>query len=116
MVTRRGVSRLGCLVWALLFVGVMYFGVNIGHAYYRYYQFEDAMDQEVRFRSDFPAEKLESNLRAAADSIGLPADAGNVKVTKENGRITIESQYDEIVELPGFNRTFHFEPRAVGSY
>lgn len=116
MVTRRGAAKLGCLMFLLVFVAVMYFGVNIGEVYYRYYQYEDAMDQEVRFRADYPPEKLKANLRAAADSLGLPEDAGLVSITKENGHITIESHYEETVELPGFRRDIHFEPRAVGSY
>lgn len=116
MVTRRGATKLGCLVFLLLFTAVMYFGVNVGEVYYRYYQYKDAMDQEIRFRSDYPNEKLRSNLRAVVDSLGLPEEAGIITITRDNGRITIESHYDETVDLPGFKRDIHFEPRAAGTY
>lgn len=116
MVSRHGATKLGCLVFLLLFSGVMYFGVNAGETYYRYLQYKDAMQQEVRFRSFLPNDKIKANLRAAADSLGLPEDAGLVTITRAGGQITIESHYEEIIDLPGFKKEVHFEPRAVGNY
>lgn len=116
MVNRRGAGKLGCLVFLLLVVAVMYFGVNIGEVYYRYYQYKEAMDQEIRFRSELADATLKRNLAAIADSLGLPEDAGIVTITRDAGRITIESHYDETVDLPGFKHEFHLEPRAAGTY
>lgn len=116
MVSRRGATKLGCLVFLLLFSAVMYFGVNAGEKYYQYLQFKDAMQQEIRFRSFLPNDKIKANLRSAADSLGLPEDAGLVTITRNGGQITIESHYEEIIDLPGFKREIHFEPRAVGTH
>ena len=116
MVTRRGAAKLGCLLFLLVFAAAMYFGVNIGEVYYRYYKYKDAMQQEIRFRSELADATLKRNLRAVADSLGLPEDAGLVTITRDHGQIVIESHYEELVDLPGFKREFHFEPRAVGAY
>ena len=116
MVIRRGATKLGCLVFLLLFSAALYFGVNIGEVYYRFYQYKDAMQQEIRFRSELADATLKRNLRAIADSLGLPDDAGVITITRDNGQITIESHYEELVDLPGFKREIHFEPRAVGAY
>ena len=54
---RRGMSSLGCLVLLLLVAAAGYFGVNIGEHYFRFYQFQDDMRQEVKFaahNSDAP--------------------------------------------------------------
>lgn len=116
MVTRRGAVKLGCLLFLLLFTAVLYFGVNVGEVYYRYYQFKDAMQQEIRFRSELADHTIKRNLQAVADSLGLPEDAGYVTIRRDRGRITIESHYEETVDLPGFKRDIHFEPRAQGTY
>ena len=43
MVSRRGASSLGCLFSLLLFVGALYYGVNIGELFFRYYRLLDEM-------------------------------------------------------------------------
>ena len=116
MVMRRGATKMGCLLFLLLFSAVMYFGVNAGEKYYKYLQFKDAMSQEIRFRSWQPNDKIKENLRAAADSLGLPEDAGLVTITREGGTMTIESHYEEIIDLPWYKKEVHFEPRAMGTY
>lgn len=115
MVTaRRGAGKLGCLFSLLIVVTVVYFAVNIGEVYWRYYQFEDAMQQEVRFAGTRTDEVIVRHLRAKADSLGLPEDAGRVRVRRSQRAISISSEYSEHVELPLFVREFRFEPRADG--
>jgi hypothetical protein len=114
----RGRASLGCLLALLLLTAGLYFGVNIGEVYWRYYRFKDAMAQEVRFaelRSD-PA--IARRLASAADSLGLPVAAHQVTVQRDPASryISIGATYAEQVELPGFVRTFHFAPRAEGKY
>ena len=46
---RWAMSSLGCLVLLLLVAAAGYFGVNIGEHYFRFYQFQDSMRQEVKF-------------------------------------------------------------------
>jgi hypothetical protein len=103
-------------VFLLLISAVLYFGVNIGEVYYRYFQYKELMAQEIRFRSDLADATIKRNLQAIADSLGLPEDAGAVVITRDRGRIEIESHYEETVDLPGFKRDIHFEPKASGTY
>ena len=116
MVNRRGASKIGCLFVLLLVSAVLYFGVNSFEKYYLYLQYKDAMQQEIRFRSFLPDARIRANLRAIADSLGLPEDAGVVSISRSNGQITIEAHYEELLELPGYKKEVHFEPRAVGNY
>jgi hypothetical protein len=113
---RRGATKLGCLVQMLVLVAVGYFGMNAGEAYWRYLKYRDAMRAEVQFRAGQPIPQIRARLTRIADSLGLPEDAGIVLVKKERGIITIEAHYEETIELPGFRRELHFEPRARGSY
>jgi hypothetical protein len=113
---RAGAARFGCLFTLLIVAAVMYFGVNAGEVYWRYLQYKEAMDQEVRFRSFLPNARIRENLANIADSLGLPEDAGVVTVTRERGRVTVEAHYEDVIELPGYRKEIHFEPRASSGY
>ena len=117
MVTsRRGTSRLGCLVGVLLLVTVAYFGFNIGEVYVRFFRLKDAMAQEARFAHNRDDNTIRLHLAAVADSLGLPNEAGRVIVTRDAARIIIKTRYTEHVELPLFVREFHFEPQVVRTF
>ncbi len=116
MVTSRGGrSTLGCLVLLLLVVAAGYFGVNIGEVYLRHYEFRDAARQEVRFARMRTDAEIRARLSAKADSLGLPAEAGRVGIYRTAGRITLTSEYSELVELPLFVREFDFSIREEGA-
>src|SRR5439155_11905470 len=45
---RRGASSTGCLVSLLILVAVLYYGVNIGEVYFRYYRLLDEMQTQAQ--------------------------------------------------------------------
>lgn len=111
---RRGATKLGCLLSLLLLVAAMYFVVNVGEVYLRYYRYRDAMHQQGRFGRQNTDEAIRRHLRSLADSLGLPEDAGRLSILRGGNRISISSRYDEVVEFPGFVRTLHFAPSYHG--
>lgn len=117
MVTaRRGAIKLGCLLNLLIISAVLYFGVNAGEKYMAYLRYKDAMAHELRFRAKLPDHQLRNRFKTIADSLGLPADAGIVTITRKAGQITVESHYEEMIDLPLYKKEVHFEPRATGTY
>ncbi len=115
MVTgRRGASKLGCLFSLLVLVTFGYFAFNIGEVYFRYYAYQDAIEQEVRFAGTRTDDAIRRRLVAAADSLGLPEAAGQVQLRRSANRISISADYTEHVELPLFVRPFRFRPSAEG--
>lgn len=114
---RRGTSALGCLFSLLIAVAVVYFGANVGRVYWRYYEFQDDIRQEVRYASTRTNDQIAAHLRASADSLGLPGDAGRqIAIRRTQHTITVESDYYETVEFPLFAREIHFNPRAEGAF
>jgi hypothetical protein len=111
---RRGASKIGCLFSLLIAVAVVYFGINVGRVYWRFYQYRDDMRQEVRFASQRTNDQILAHLRASADSLGLPEAAGKITIRRTERLISIESDYYELVELPLYVREVHFNPRAEG--
>ena len=117
MVTsRRGRSSLGCLLTMLVLAATVYFGVNIGEVYFRFYQYQDAMRQEVRFAAHNSDQIILRHLREQADSLGLPEAAGLVTLQRDGRHIELESEYYEHVELPLTVREVHFNPHAEGIF
>ena len=109
---RRGRTNFGCLFSILLLVTAVYFGVNVGEPYVRYYRFGDGLKQEARFSSQFTDEQIQTRLAALADSLRLPEAAGKVSVRRESNRISLSSSYYERVEMPLIVRDILFSPQV----
>jgi hypothetical protein len=114
VVNRRGGSRLGCLIPLLIIAVAAYFAVDFGEAYFRYYQFKDAMGQEARFATTKTDDQITSRLAALADSLQLPPGAELIMIQRTTATITISSDYDEVIKLPlKKEQVLHFHPMAV---
>lgn len=110
--SRSGKSSYGCLVFILLIGATLYFGFNIGNAYFRAYQFQDAMTQESRFAAHNPNEVIIAHLRAQADSLGLPDGAQKIQIRRKPNEIWIWCEYIETVPLPWKVQEIDFNPHA----
>ena len=113
---RRGTSTLGCLFALLLLSAAGYFAVNIGEVFFRFYQYKDAMRQEVRFAAHNSDAIILRHLRSQVDSLGLPESAGEVTLQRDGRHIEMESEYYEHIELPLYVREVHFNPHASGIF
>ena len=114
MVSRRGATPLGCLIPLLILAVGAYLAVDFGEAYFRFYQFKDAMGQEARFATDRTDAQITGHLSALADSLELPPGAELITITRGPTMITISSDYDEIIKLPlKKERIIHFHPLVV---
>jgi hypothetical protein len=101
----------------LLLVAIaLYVGVNIGEAYWRFYQFQDAMRQEVRFAKQISDDRIKLHLAAYADSLGLPEEATDITVNRGSSDISVSAEYTERLQFPLLVRQIRFTPRAQGPF
>jgi len=114
LVARPGRSALGCLFSLLIAAAVGYFGVNAGESYWRFYQFQDDMRQEVNFARQRTNEQIIARLRASADSLGLPDDAKIISIRRSENGIAVEASYDDRVEMPMYVKEIHYRAHAEG--
>jgi hypothetical protein len=115
MVTRRGASSSGCLLSLLIFVAVLYYGVNVGEVFFRYYRLLDEMQTQTRVAAALDDGTIRRRVQAAVEEIGLPEAAGTNLVIRRTAyprQIVIETRYSESVSLPFFNHSFSFNPKA----
>jgi hypothetical protein len=71
----RGASTTGCLVSLLIFVAVLYYGVNIGEVYFRYYRLLDEMKTQSRLAAALDNGTIQRRIQAAILDIGVPEEA-----------------------------------------
>ena len=114
--SRRGASSLGCLFVLLLVAATLYFGVGIGENYFRFYEYQDSMRQEVRFAAHNGDALILRHLRARADSLGLPEAAGEVSLQRDGRHIQLDSEYYVQLELPLYVKEVRFNPHAEGIF
>ena len=116
LASRRGASSSGCLLSLLIFVAVLYYGVNIGEVYFRYYRLLDEMQTETRLAAGLDDGTIRRRIQAAIEDIGLPDSAGGrqlqIRRTAQPREIVVETRYSEAVSLPFLTHSFNFHPRA----
>ena len=94
---------------------MLYYGVNIGEVYFRYYRLVDEMESQARLAAALDNGTIQRRIAAAMQEIGIP-DCGRREPPDHRARaspreITIETDYSETVELPFFDHTFMFHPK-----
>jgi hypothetical protein len=112
LVARPGRSALGCLFSLLIVVAVGYFAVNAGESYWRFYQFQDDMRQEANFAKERTNDQIITRLRASVDSLGLPEEAKRISIHRSENGISLESSYDDRVEMPMYVKEIHYRAHA----
>ena len=117
MVTiRAGITSLGCLLTLLILAAIGYFGIGVGEHYMQFYQYQDAMRQEVKFAAHNSDALILRHLRERADSLGLPESAGEVTLQRDGRHIEIESEYYVHLELPLYVKEVRFDAHAEGIF
>jgi hypothetical protein len=108
---RRGTSRLGCLVQLAILVALIYVGMNAVPDLLDYYRLRDAMKQEARFATRRSDVQIKDHLRSFADSVGLPAEAQEINVVRDENTIHIWAEYDQPLRLPfDIKKSVHLRP------
>jgi hypothetical protein len=112
--SRRGAGGLGCLFTLILFAGALYYGLNIGQVYLRYYRLLDGMRTQARLAPSLQDDVIYRRLNGQADSLFARRAKPEFRITRtsEPKRIIIESEYLDRVDLPLFKHTFVLRPRA----
>jgi hypothetical protein len=111
---RRGAGSLGCLLSLLLLVAALYYGINIGEVYWRYYQLVDEMQVNARLAPSINDDVIRRRLATKASDIFGPDHPIRFTINR-GGRVryfTIETQYRDSVSLPLFKHTFVLKPRV----
>ncbi len=110
----RGTSRLGCVIWLAFLVGIVYFGMYAAQDLLDYYRLRDAMSQEGRFANRRTDQQIKDRLRLFADSVGLPLEAQDINIVRDENTIRIWTEYDQPLRLPfDIQKAVHLKPSVT---
>lgn len=111
---RRGVSTLGCLFTLLIAAVVVYYAINIGKVYWRYYRLTDEMATSARFAQTRTDVEILRHLAGVARDLEMPPEAQKfvIRRTQVPPMVSIRTQYTVTIELPFHNRVLLLKPHA----
>ena len=111
----RGASTIGCLFTVLIFVAVLYYGIDIGRIYWNYYRLEDEMQTSARFASTRSDEQIIKYLIGVSQDLGLPPEAQrfSIRRSQQPPVVTIKTSYHVELELPFRRRTLVMRPEVA---
>jgi hypothetical protein len=102
------------VVSLVLFAAAVYYGIQFGQPWVRYYQLVDEMRVSARLAPTLSDGVIKRRLEAKADELGLPPESKKFTITRSGNprRIVISSEYSETVSVPLISHTFHYKPKA----
>ncbi len=98
---RNGKARLGALMVLLLVVVGVYYGLDWGQAYFRYWSLQEAMQSNASLATGLDDTTIRRRLLRKIDELGLPEEAKkNMRIRRHSrpNEIVITSSY--VIELP----------------
>jgi len=107
----RGGARFNFIVVMLLIALAVYSAYNYAPVLYKAYRFKDFMQETVNKAAYPPGQTTDwvtQQLRAGAKEYEVPADA-EIKVQKEEGRISAQVTWTEAVQLPAYVYEYNFD-------
>lgn len=117
----RGLSRLGILILLLLVVSTVFVGYQVFPFYYYYYELEGLMQSQADKASVFTDEEIRKNIMEKVEKLEIPIDdPEDLKINRFDGKIAIELEYQEVLELDYGEKTydlhvFNFHPHVEQS-
>ena len=89
------------LFFVLFTAAVVYVAAQFGAVYYRAFQFQDFVYQEVRFASSKrkPTEKVRASIADEAKNWDIPVMPRDIHITKRGPSFSVEIDYSLIVDL-----------------
>lgn len=112
---KRGAGRRGCLLVLLLSAVGMYYGVNIGGVYMKYYRMEAEMRSQARLAPSLNDPTIRRRLAAKAAELNLPEEADRqirIRRSRRPREITITTSWHDDIELPFYKITVTLSPQV----
>ena len=93
---------------------VLYYSVDVGRVFWKFYKLEDEMSQSARLAHSWTDEEIIKHLVGVARDLDLPAEAQRFRIKRVQvpPLVTIDTQYHVTLELPFHHRILLLKPHA----
>jgi hypothetical protein len=108
-------SRLGCLFTLLILATVVYYGVNVGAVYLRYYRLVDEMRTQAKVAPSIDDATIRRRVIRKIDALNIPAEARrelDIRRSLRPREIRIHTTYRDTLELPFYKYLVTLTPEA----
>jgi len=109
----EGKGSLGNIVFILVVLAAIYFGVKFIPVQIRAFTFKDAMIEEASFAAHRQDKKIRDNLMRAARENQIPLDKEKLLIERGPGRITVTADYTVVVDTIFFAYDWDFDEKIV---
>ncbi len=98
----------------MILVAVLYYGLDLGRAYWKYYKLKDEMETSARFAQTQNDEAIYKHLVSVAQDLDLPAEAQRFVIRRGDHppTVTIRTQYHVTLVLPFKHKTVLLKPEV----
>lgn len=108
-------GRIKALLAFIIVAGVGYVCYVMGPPYFSNYQFQDDLNQELKFmqnggKSD--DEIKDEIIKKAANNEGIVLSPEQIHITRVGKSMTVEVDYTVHVDIPGYSTDMEFHPTA----
>ena len=98
---RNGKARLGTLLVLLLVAAGIYYGLDWGRAYFRYWSLQEAMQSNAGLATGLDDTTIRRRLLRKIDELGLPEEAKkNLRIRRHSRPREIAITTSYVIELP----------------
>ena len=109
----EGKSPLGNIVFLLIVLALIYFGVKFIPVRVHAFSFMDAMNEEASFAAHRSDKVIRDNLLRFARENDLPITKEQLEIKREPGRMTVLADYTVVVDTIFFAYDWRFEEKVV---
>lgn len=107
-------GRIKALLILVLIAVVVYAVWTLVPVYLAKFQFEDELASIAKFSADHTEDQIKDEVMKKAKELGVPVLPDNVHVTKDSGKVTINTNYNVVIALPnGKQWILSFAPSSV---
>ena len=111
---QRGLGRLGCLVWLLVIVSVLYYGLPIGRVVFKDGILRAEMRTQARLAPSIDDATIRRRLLRKIEELQLPNESRRLTIrrTSRPREILIRTSYEVTFVLPFYSFPLTFRPEA----
>jgi len=101
-------GRLKALIGLLVLTACIVYGVQVAPLFFNNYQFQDDVNQLVKFAGDKSDDALRNEIMKKATEHSIPITLNDIQISKVNGTLSVSIEYDVTADLQVKQNTYHF--------
>jgi len=113
---QRGAGAIGCLLLIGIVVGAIYAGFMFAMPKFRNSSFEDRLNETITYFAKQPPEAIRQKVIDTAAEFDIVLRPENVKVQVHGDTLTLDIDYEKVVDLKVWQKTLAFSSHRTGSY